>query len=214
MKKSSKIVKINNSNIKKLKMLAVIFIILFILIIFRLVYLQFIDGPSLSKAASTQQTATKTLTPSRGTIYDSNGKVLALSAEVDTVTVNPSLLKYTNGDEVKLEFVAQSFSNIFGLEYTDIYNKLTSNEPTVTIASKIENDKIQALRDWMKSNKIYSGINIDSSVKRYYPYNHLACHMIGFTGTDNNRFIWIRKFFRFSFIWYSWQDGNTYRLCK
>ena len=122
MKKSSKIVKINNSNIKKLKMLAVVFIILFILIIFRLVYLQFIDGPSLSKAASTQQTATKTLTPSRGTIYDSNGKVLALSAEVDTVSVNPSKLKDSKGNEVNKDFVANSFSNIFGIDSSEIYS--------------------------------------------------------------------------------------------
>lgn len=38
----------------------------------------------------------------------------------------------------------------------------------------------------MDSNKIYSGININSSVRRYYPYNNLGCHMLGFTGTDGN----------------------------
>ena len=37
----------------------------------------------------------------------------------------------------------------------------------------------------METNDISSGINIDSSIKRYYPYNNLASHVLGFTGTDN-----------------------------
>ena len=186
MKKSKKIVKINNSNIKKLKIFSVSIFIIFILLIIRLAYLQLVKGSSLSKEASAQQTTTETIKPSRGTIFDANGKVLAVSAEVDTVSVNPSRLKYSNGDDVSLEFVAQSFSNIFGIEYSEVLQKLSSDTSNVTIASKVESDKIELLRSWMKSNKIYSGINIDSSIKRYHPYNNLASHLIGFTGTDNN----------------------------
>ena len=29
------------------------------------------------------------------------------------------------------------------------------------------------------------GINIDEDTKRYYPYGHLASHIIGFCGSDN-----------------------------
>lgn len=185
MKKSKKIIKINNSNIKKLKIFSIFIFIIFILLIIRLAYLQLVKGSSLSKEASAQQTTTETIQPSRGTIFDSNGKVLAVSAEVDTVSVNPSRLKYSNGDSVSLEFVAQSFSNIFGIDYSEILQKLSSDSSTVTIASKVESDKIELLRSWMNSNKIYSGINIDSSIKRYHPYNNLASHLLGFTGTDN-----------------------------
>lgn len=186
MKKSKKIIKINHSNIKKLKIMEVFLFLLMFLLIIKLAYLQFIKGPSLSKAASSRQTSTITINPARGIIYDVNGKVLAISAEVDTVSVNPSKIKYSNGDKVKLEFVAQSFSDIFGLEYSDILEKLNSDSSTVTIASKVESDKIDSLKSWMETNKIYSGINIDPSIKRYYPYNNLACHLLGFTGTDNN----------------------------
>lgn len=185
MKKSKKIVKINNSNIKKLKIFSIFVFIIFILLIVRLAYLQLVKGSSLSKEASAQQTTTETIQPSRGTIFDSNGKVLAVSAEVDTVSVNPSRLKYSNGDSVSLDFVAQSFSNIFEIDYSEILQKLSSDSSTVTIASKVESDKIELLRSWMTSNKIYSGINIDSSIKRYHPYNNLASHLLGFTGTDN-----------------------------
>lgn len=186
MKKSKKVIKINTSIIKKIKYMGLFFVLILFLLIFRIAYLQLIKGPYLKKEASTQQTSTKIINATRGTIYDSNGKVLAISAESDTISVNPSKLKYSNGEAVSLEFVAQSFSNILGIEYSEVYKKLTSDSTSITIASKVESDKIDLLRTWMNSNKITSGINIDSSSKRYYPYNNLACHVIGFTGTDNN----------------------------
>ena len=93
MKKSGKIIKINNSSIKRLSRFKGVLYFLLVLLVVRLAYLQIIKGPSLSKEASSQQTSTRTIDPSRGTIYDSNGKVLAISAEVDTVSVNPSKLK-------------------------------------------------------------------------------------------------------------------------
>ena len=186
MKKHKKIVKINNSNIKRITIMSVLFFILFFLLVIRLAYLQFIKGEWLSKQASTQQTSTKTITPARGIIYDKNGKVLAISAEVDTVTVTPSKLKYSDGDIVPLEYAAQSFSNIFGLDYSETLNKLTAATSSVRVATKVEKDKIDLLKDWMDSNNISSGISIDSSIKRYYPYDTLACHTLGFTGTDSN----------------------------
>lgn len=186
MKKNKKIIKINISNIKKITYMSIFFFALLFLLVLRLIYLQFIKGDWLSKEASKQQTSTKTIAPARGTIYDSNGKVLAISAEVDTVSVNPSKLKYSNGNAVNLEFVAQSFSDIFSLDYSQTLEKLSSGSDYITIASKVESDKIDLLKNWMETNNIYSGINIDSSIKRYYPYNTLACHTLGFTGTDGN----------------------------
>lgn len=186
MKKNKKITKINISNIKKLTYMSIFFFFLLFLLVLRLIYLQFIKGDWLSKEASKQQTSTKTIIPARGTIYDSNGKVLAISAEVDTVSVNPSKLKYANGNAVNLEFIAQSFSDIFSLDYSQTLDKLSSGTDYITIASKVESDKIDLLKNWMETNDIYSGINIDSSIKRYYPYNTLACHTLGFTGTDGN----------------------------
>lgn len=185
-KQSKKIVKINNTNIKRVKTIGLTLFILMLLLILRIAFLQFVEGNSLSRQASSRQTSTITITPSRGVIYDSQGKVLAISADVDSVSINPTKLKYDDDSEVKLEFVAQSFSDIFGLEYSEVLDKLNTATASFTIASKVENDKISSLRDWMKENKIHSGINIESSVKRYYPYNNLASHVIGFTGTDNN----------------------------
>ncbi len=88
-----------------------------------------------------------------------------------------------------MEFVAKSFSEIFNLDYAETLEKLTTSTSYVTIASKVEKDKVETLNKWMKDNKIYAGINTDSSIKRYYPYSNLASQVIGFTGTDNNGLI-------------------------
>ena len=159
--------------------MAIIFILL-IALIFRLAWIQFVDGFYLKEKAYRQQTVNKIISPNRGTIYDTNGKALAISAQVDTVTVNPSKIKEENKEKL-----AKAFSDIFELDYEETLNKLHSDSSVETIASKVEQDKIAELEEWMGTNKLSSGINIDADNKRYYPYNNLASHLIGFTGTDN-----------------------------
>lgn len=159
--------------------MALIFVLLFALI-FRLGWIQFFNGSSLKEQASRQQTINKIISPNRGTIYDANGKALAISARVDTVSVNPSRIKSENKEKM-----AKALSDIFELDYNETLNKLNSESSVETIASKVEQDKIIELEEWMNNNNISSGINIDADNKRYYPYNNLASHLIGFTGTDN-----------------------------
>ena len=142
--------------------------------------MQFVQGAELKELASRQQTINEVISPKRGSIYDANGKALAISASVDTISINPAKIK----DEHK-EKVASALSNIFGLDYEDTISKVNSSSSVVTIAKKVEQDKVSELKDWMTKNKISSGINIDEDSKRYYPYDNLACHIIGFTGTDN-----------------------------
>lgn len=94
-------------------------------------------------------------------------------------------ISYSNDKEVDNELVAQKLSEIFELDYEEVLKKVTSNSSVQTIAKKIEQDKVDKLETWLKENKITSGINIDEDSKRTYPYNNLACNVIGFCGTDN-----------------------------
>lgn len=77
---------------KHLLVFAVVFIFLFLLLVFRLFWVQFIDGDKLKEMAYKQITANLTIQPKRGTIYDATGKALAVSSDVDTITINPSLI--------------------------------------------------------------------------------------------------------------------------
>lgn len=178
----------------RLKRILLIFFLLFILLIGRLGWLQIVQGAELKESMYRQLTTSETISPKRGTIYDATGKALARSAQVDTVSIDPTkiVVKKENSsdiDEEKTtalkEKVAKAFSEIFDLEYEDTLEKVSSTKSNVTIARKVENDVIQELEAWMKENDIYSGINIDEDTKRYYPYDNLASNLIGFCGTDN-----------------------------
>lgn len=192
-KKSSKVKKVFTLNDRAGRMF-IVFILVFMLLAIRLAWLQIVQGAELEEEMHRQLTASKTISPKRGTIYDSTGKALAISAQVDTVSIDPTkiVVEDDNGDidEAKTktfkEKVAKEFSEIFELDYKETLEKVSRTDTTnITIAKKVENDKIEKLEAWMEENDIYSGINIDEDTKRYYPYDNLASSLIGFCGTDN-----------------------------
>lgn len=191
-KEDNRIQKTVKVSIKRLKGFLVFIFIVFIALVARIGAIQFIDGTWLKERAYSQSTSSTVVSAKRGTIYDSNGKALAISAEVDTVSVNPEYLVVKEKGEVNQEKtqelrekMAQKFAEIFSLEYDDVLKKLNSSRSVETIASKVETDKVTTLKAWLKENKISSGVNIDEDVKRYYPYNNLASNLIGFCGTNN-----------------------------
>ncbi|MBR1653370.1 MAG: PASTA domain-containing protein [Clostridia bacterium] len=168
--------------------LTVLLVVLMFTLVFRIGWLQFVQGASLKEAATKQQTTSRIISPNRGSIYDSTGKPLAISANVDTVTINPQkfIVEDSPEETVNLqEKVSKAFSEIFELDYEEVHNKVISNSSIQTIAKKVEEDKINKLKDWMDENKIYAGINIDTDTKRYYYYSNLASNLIGFCGDDN-----------------------------
>ena len=186
---NNKILSING----RLRRILIVFFTMFVILIGRLGWLQIVQGAELKEKMQRQLTANKTISPKRGTIYDSTGKALAISAQVDTVSIDPTKIVVENEDEDVEEImtkqlkekVAKAFSDIFDLDYEETLEKVSKDTTNVTIAKKVENDKIEELKKWMEENEIYSGINIDEDTKRYYPYDNLASNLIGFCGTDN-----------------------------
>ena len=174
--------KVTNISRKKrlMKILVVSFLICNLLII-RVGFIQFAQGAELQAKAYAQQTLNRNINPQRGTIYDATGKVaLAVSASVETVSVNP-----TNISKQDKERVARALADIFSLDYDTVLKKVIKNSSIETIVKKINKEDADKLRIWMKDNNISKGINIDEDSKRYYPYSTLAANIIGFTGSDN-----------------------------
>ncbi len=165
---------------KRMKIELFIFLILFIVLIIRIGYLQLVKGKELKQMAYEQQNLERTISPKRGVIYDSNGNILAVSSTVESVTVNPMNIK----DEDK-EKVARALSDIFELDYEKVFSKVSRKSSIETIIKKIDKDKSNELRKWLIENNITVGVNIDEDTKRYYPYESLASHVIGFCGSDN-----------------------------
>ena len=178
---------INLLAVKKFRIVLASLLIIFLLLIIRLIWLQFVQGSDLKEQAYNQQTTDQIISTSRGTIYDSTGKTLAISTPTDTVTINPKKIVGSNDEETKAkkEKVAKAFSEIFELDYNETLEKVNSTSNVQTIAKKVDKDKIDKLKEWMETEKISTGINIDEDTKRVYPYNNLASNLIGFCGTDN-----------------------------
>ena len=178
---------------KKMLVLVLVFLIVFTILLGRVAWIQFVDGAWLKEKEYSQSTSSTLISAKRGTIYDSTGKALAVSVEVDTVSVNPELIKAKGkdgqSDEEATEELKRNMANalaeIFELNSEEVYKKLTSANSVETIASKVETDKVDKLKTWLEENDVSSGVNIDEDVKRYYPYDNLASNLIGFCGSNN-----------------------------
>lgn len=193
-KNKSNIVKMKTSfesknliHTKKLRVALIVTVIIFIALLIRIGFLQFVEGSSLKESAYNQQAINQIISPKRGNIYDSTGKALAIGAQVDTITINPSKIVKDSEEDTKdyKEKVARGLSEIFELDYNETLEKVSSEAKVETIIKKVEQDKVSKLRDWMKENKISVGINIDADTNRYYPYGTVASSLLGFCGSDN-----------------------------
>ena len=168
---------------RKKRMRFIIFSIMIFMIILtgRILWIQLKMGNWLKQMAYDQHTLERYFNPKRGTIYDATGsRVLAVSASVESVTVNPVNIK--KEDKEKL---SRKLSELFNLDYDTVFKKVSKRSSIETIAKKIDPEKSNELREWLRANNILTGVNIDVDTKRYYPYNNLASQIIGFCGSDN-----------------------------
>lgn len=168
---------------RKKRMRNMIFVVLIIMfgLAFRIGWIQFKMGNKLQHMAHLQQTLEREFNPKRGTIYDATGeKILAVSASVESITVNPVNISSENKEKV-----ARKLSELFELDYEKVLKKVSKRSTIETIAKKVDKSKTDELRIWLDENNITTGVNIDVDTKRYYPYNSLAAQIIGFCGSDN-----------------------------
>ncbi|MGI6123188.1 MAG: penicillin-binding transpeptidase domain-containing protein [Acetivibrionales bacterium] len=154
-------------------------------LIYRLGYIQFVKGEEYQKRAYSNQTQKRLINPKRGTIYDRNGKGLAISASVDTVGVNPKELRdAVGGDETKLRSIANDLGAMLGMDSEIIMKKFQANSRFEFIKRKIDRDTGSQVRAYVSNAGLWS-IYVDEDSKRYYPKGNLASHVLGFTGSDD-----------------------------
>ena len=172
---------VNIKQKRRLRRMLIIVLIFFLCFIFRVGFIQFVQGEKLQQGAYEQQTLDRAINAKRGTIYDATGKnILAISASVETVTVNP-----TNIPKDKKEPLAKFLSETYDLDYENTLKKINKRSSIETIVRKIEKEDADKLRQWLEENNVTTGVNIDEDTKRYYPNNELASQIIGFCGSDN-----------------------------
>ena len=167
---------------RTLFLMAVFGIGAFLILLARLYKLQIIDHEKYESMAIEQQLRSVPSSTMRGTIYDTNMNTLAVSASVDNVYLSPQEIEMYGEDR---DLIARGLSEILGMDYDEIYKKSGQKGSWyVTVARKLEKDRADEIRAF-KNQYGLRGVRLETDTKRYYPNSSLACHLIGFVGTDN-----------------------------
>jgi len=168
---------------RRLMVMLIAFSLVVAILIARLAYIQFVQGSELQKGAFEMQNRGRVISPIRGTIYDRNGKKLAISVQVATISCNPNDIK-SSKNKLTPDAIADGLAPILDMDRNQIYKLITKDSNYVTIKKKVDKDTETKVREWISKNKV-QGISIDEDAKRYYPNGNLAAHVLGFTGDDN-----------------------------
>lgn len=170
----------------------------------RVFYLQMFRGEELSQKAQSQQMVDTEIKAMRGTIYDCDGNVLAQSATVWDVYIDPYalILRPEDGEELTKEELEEleiktekrrqttvnGLAEILELDderMAEIEKKTyDENSRYVLVEKKVENDVKIEISKFASENNL-NCIGFTQSSKRYYPYGSLASNVLGFTGADD-----------------------------
>ena len=161
---------------KRIKIVLLLIIFCFILITCKVFYIQVIDYEKLSNLASSLWSRNLPIEADRGRIFTSDGTVIADNLTTVSLVLIPNQIK----DKEK---VASDLANILGVDIEaikeHIYKKSSIERvhPEGRRLSYDIADKINALG--------YDGVYLVKESKRYYPYDDMLSHSLGYVGIDN-----------------------------
>ncbi|MDR0937404.1 MAG: PASTA domain-containing protein [Oscillospiraceae bacterium] len=171
--------------LRRTTVLLIIFGLLFVRAGFQLFDLQYVRADEFERMAIDQQTREVDIPAARGTIYDTNGKLLAQSATAYTVFISPNELN-TYGEDS--EFISRSLADIWGAagnSYEQILPKWEKSKSWYEkVAVRLEPEVTAKVRTFIAENKLKS-VHIAEDSKRYYPARTLASQLLGFVGDEN-----------------------------
>ncbi len=170
----------------KIRGLFIVIAILFAAVALRLVWIQVVDHEWLSERAETRRTNTVTISAKRGTIYDRNGNVLAISVDCKDVVCDPTTVSYTDkrGTEGAADAVADILVEVLGGDKDTYKEALTrQNSRYAYLARRIDVDVADKIQDKLDENNL-TGIYYESDTKRVYPYGTTGAQVLGYVNSE------------------------------
>ena len=129
------------------------------------------------------QTRTTTVAAQRGEIYDRNMNILATSVHVENVYLDPHELKQSKAD---LEEISRVLGEILEKDPQWILQQAQDIKKRYKqVGSRVETETAAKIRDFINSRDI-SGIHLEPSTRRTYPFGSLAAQVIGFTNAGGD----------------------------
>ena len=166
----------------RITILGIVVLFLLSLDVARIFYLQVLKGDEYAAKAESQQLSDTEIPAMRGTIYDSDGNILAQSATVWTVYLDPLNIK----DKQRPVLIAE-LTKLFDLDEEEakaLEEKTRQKNHYVIVREQVENNIKKQLADFIDKQAMANCIGMEQSTKRYYPYGSLASSVIGLTGTN------------------------------
>ena len=183
---------------KRLTFIILAFLIFTTMIMVNLFKTSITDNLKYQSIANENQFGSTTVKANRGSIYDANGKILAQSATVYSICVNPNRIYQQQQKEAKsddpivgtpesermLDAAAKILSEEIGGEvnYAFAVKKLTENAANsqwALIAKSIEKPVADKIIARAAEENLGDIIYTELDTKRYYPQGELAAAVIG-----------------------------------
>lgn len=171
-------------------LMAVLGVLVFLILVIKLFSLQILRHDELEAKALDQQTRSTEVAATRGTIYDRNGNIMAISATAETVFLSPLEMDRALSDKDNpvawtKDSVAQKLSEILEINKEGILKKMERTDSQYEVLKlRVEEDVADQIRTFINDEGV-AGVYMVTDAKRYYPYATLASQIIGFVGTDN-----------------------------
>ena len=161
---------------KRMKIILLIFSSILLIIVLRVFYVQVVDYKRLSSLASDLWSRNLPIEASRGRILDRNGVVLADNITTTSLVLIPNQIKNKKEVTTKLaEILGVSFDEMKEHVYKE--TSIERVHPEGRRLSYEVADKIEALN--------FDGVYLVKESKRYYPYDTMLSHVLGYVGIDN-----------------------------
>ncbi len=161
---------------RRLPVVIVGLIFVSLILLLRLLSFQFPLDPQvesyLTNLRDSGYTRTLSLAAARGNIYDRHGEALAVNTLEYRIGVSPSLVSDARRTATQL-------STILGIDELDLYDKLTSDDLWVLVASNVSADLAQKVRQLDLPE-----VRMDPVPRRSYPQGDVAAQILGFVGGD------------------------------
>ncbi len=155
----------------------------------RLVHLQVNQHDSFRKKALGQRRDVVKSKMLRGTIFDRNGRPLAMSMKVDSLYADPSEI-------ADVDYAARKIANVLNVSRKAIAKRIRDGKENrkrfVWIARKLEKEKVEEVNAKLEKQELrkfdlprFEGLHWTKEQKRSYPYQKMAAHVIGFSNADD-----------------------------
>lgn len=165
------------SNIhERIRFIFLVSIVILIAIIIKVFYIQVFAYEKLNTLAESLWSRELPIKADRGKIVDRNGEVLATNVTTVSLVVVP-------GQIDESERVAKDLSDILGTDYQDMLKHVTKSTSIERVHPEGRGldyetaERIDALG--------YDGVYLLKESKRYYPYETVLSHVLGYVGIDN-----------------------------